>query len=213
MLAQFGTALGVAGANLLLQWRTAEHYSVLNRRFVNGDAEMGRQLEQLANWFSAGQGPQEAAQLALGQLAQTLNQQAALLGQALNLQPYDALVDEFSPGITTQDIDKVFKALSQRLPSLINEVIQLQSAKPPLPLASDAKRSNYLSCSCSSERMRLAVCEASALPSLLRTFTWLAVPACVTCTWYCSALSLAPESDEKMRASQPRSSFAFAGSA
>lgn len=81
MLAQFGTALGVAGANLLLQWRTAEHYAVLNRRFVNGDAEMGRQLEQLANWFSAGQGPQAAAQLALGQLAQTLNQQAALLAQ------------------------------------------------------------------------------------------------------------------------------------
>ena len=81
MLAQFGSALGVAGANLLLQWRTAEHYAVLNRRFVNGDVEMGRQLEQLTAWFSSAQGPQAAAQLALSQLAQTLNQQAALLAQ------------------------------------------------------------------------------------------------------------------------------------
>ena len=42
---------------------------------------------------------------------------AALLGQALNLAPYDALVDEFSPGLTTADIDAMFKALSRRLPS------------------------------------------------------------------------------------------------
>ena len=31
--------------------------------------------------------------------------------------PYDALVDEFSPGITTADIDAMFKALSRRLPA------------------------------------------------------------------------------------------------
>jgi carboxypeptidase Taq len=55
---------------------------------------------------------------------------AALLGQALDLQPYDALVDEFSPGITTQDIDKVFKALSMKLPTLINQAIELQALKP-----------------------------------------------------------------------------------
>lgn len=81
MLAQFGTALGVAGANLLLQWRTAEHYAVLNRRFVSGDVEMSRQLEQLGTWFASANGAHGAAQLALGQLAQTLNQQAALLAQ------------------------------------------------------------------------------------------------------------------------------------
>ncbi len=59
---------------------------------------------------------------------------AALLGQALNLAPYDALVDEFSPGITTADIDAMFKALSRRLPSLIREAIALQEGRAPLPL-------------------------------------------------------------------------------
>ena len=57
-----------------------------------------------------------------------------LLGQALNLQPYDALVDEFSPGITTQDIDTLFKALSRKLPGLINEVIELQANHPLKPI-------------------------------------------------------------------------------
>ncbi len=60
---------------------------------------------------------------------------AALLGQALNLQPYDALVDEFSPGIATQDIDSLFKAFARKLPGLINQAIELQAARPILPLA------------------------------------------------------------------------------
>jgi carboxypeptidase Taq len=59
---------------------------------------------------------------------------AALLGQALNLQPYDALVDEFSPGVTTHDIDTLFKALSRKVPGLINEAIELQAKQPPLPI-------------------------------------------------------------------------------
>ena len=59
---------------------------------------------------------------------------AALLGQALNLAPYDALVDEFSPGLTTADIDAMFKALSRRLPSLIREAIAVQEGRGLLPL-------------------------------------------------------------------------------
>ena len=55
---------------------------------------------------------------------------AALLGQALNLPPYDALVDEFSPGIGTADIDAIFKALTRRLPGMINEAIESAAAAP-----------------------------------------------------------------------------------
>ena len=58
-----------------------------------------------------------------------MRDKAALLGQALNLAPYDALVDEFSPGLTTADIDAMFKALSRRLPSLIREAIAVQEAR------------------------------------------------------------------------------------
>ncbi|HEY4647394.1 MAG TPA: carboxypeptidase M32 [Steroidobacteraceae bacterium] len=71
----------------------------------------------------------------LEEVVALVRDKAALLGQALNLQPYDALVDEFSPGMTTQDIDTMFKAQSRKLPGLINEVIELQSGQPPLSLA------------------------------------------------------------------------------
>jgi len=59
---------------------------------------------------------------------------AGLLGQALGLTPYDALIDEFSPGLTMAEIDTVFRALGRRLPALIQEAIDLQAARLPLPL-------------------------------------------------------------------------------
>jgi carboxypeptidase Taq len=70
----------------------------------------------------------------LEEVVHLVRDKAALLGQALNLAPYDALVDEFSPGITTADIDAVFKALSRRLPSLIREAIAAQEGRRLLPL-------------------------------------------------------------------------------
>ena len=60
---------------------------------------------------------------------------AALLGQALNLPAYDALVDEFSPGMGTADIDAIFKALSRRLPGMISTAIAAQSKQVVLPIA------------------------------------------------------------------------------
>jgi len=71
----------------------------------------------------------------LEEVVSLVRDKAALLGQALNLAPYDALVDEFSPGVTSTDIEGVFKSLSRRLPSLIREVIGLQDAVPLKPLA------------------------------------------------------------------------------
>ncbi|MBV8783108.1 MAG: carboxypeptidase M32 [Gammaproteobacteria bacterium] len=71
----------------------------------------------------------------LEEVVHLVRDKAALLGQALNLAPYDALVDEFSPGLTTLDIDAMFKALSRRMPSLIREVISLQETRPILPLS------------------------------------------------------------------------------
>src|SRR5688572_22584309 len=70
----------------------------------------------------------------LEEVIQLMRDKATLLGKALNLSPYDALVDEFSPGITTQDIDTLFKALSRKLPGLINDAIELQAKNPSLPI-------------------------------------------------------------------------------
>jgi carboxypeptidase Taq len=71
----------------------------------------------------------------LEEVVNLVRDKAALLGQARGLAPYDALVDGFTPGISTADIDTIFKALSRKLPSLINEAIEVQAANPPIPLS------------------------------------------------------------------------------
>ncbi len=70
----------------------------------------------------------------LEEVVQLVRDKSALLGQALNLAPYDALVDEFSPGISSADIETLFKSLSRRMPSLIREAIALQDTRQLLPL-------------------------------------------------------------------------------
>jgi carboxypeptidase Taq len=70
----------------------------------------------------------------LGEVVQLIRDRAGYLGQHLGLAPYDALVDEFSPGITTDEIDGLFKALARRLPALVREASELQERQPPLPI-------------------------------------------------------------------------------
>jgi carboxypeptidase Taq len=71
----------------------------------------------------------------LDEVLQLVRDKAALLGQALNLDPYDALLDGFTSGLRSAEIDFVFRALSRRLPGLIREVIDKQAAQPLLPIA------------------------------------------------------------------------------
>ncbi len=70
----------------------------------------------------------------LEEVVHLVRDKAALLGQARGLAPYDALVDGFTPGISTADIDTIFKALSRKLPGLINQAIEVQAAHAPTPL-------------------------------------------------------------------------------
>ncbi len=69
----------------------------------------------------------------LEEVVHLVRDKAALLGQARGLAPYDALVDVFTPGISTADIDTIFTALSRKLPGLIHAAIELQAQKPLLP--------------------------------------------------------------------------------
>jgi len=70
----------------------------------------------------------------LEEVVNLLRDKAGLLGKALNLDPYDALLDEFSPGMTSAEIDTIFTTLGRRLPGLIQEVIELQAGRPPLEI-------------------------------------------------------------------------------
>jgi carboxypeptidase Taq len=70
----------------------------------------------------------------LEEVVHLVRDKAQLLGQSRNLSPYDALVDEFSPGLTSAEIDAMFKSLGRRLPGLIREVLTRQEAQPVLPI-------------------------------------------------------------------------------
>jgi carboxypeptidase Taq len=70
----------------------------------------------------------------LEEVVNLVRDKAQLLGQARNLSPYDALVDEFSPGLTSAEIDAMFKALARRLPAMIRDVLDQQERRPVLPI-------------------------------------------------------------------------------
>jgi carboxypeptidase Taq len=68
-------------------------------------------------------------------LLQLVRDKAALLGQALSLSPYDALMDEYGAGFGTADMDALFRSLGRRLPKMIGAALQAQG-DTPLPALS-----------------------------------------------------------------------------
>jgi carboxypeptidase Taq len=120
-------------ANLREMRRQRDHAIATPASLVSRLAKATSKAEAL--WLEARrQGKFELFAPQLEEVVHLVRDKSALLGQALNLAPYDALVDEFSPGISTADIDAMFKALSRRLPSLIRETIALQESRKVLPL-------------------------------------------------------------------------------
>jgi len=68
-------------------------------------------------------------------------EEAALLSAQTGLSRYDALMDQFEPGMTSATLDRVFGDVRQWLPGLIQQVRDKQAAEPliepvgPFPLA------------------------------------------------------------------------------
>ncbi len=83
---------------------------------------------------------------------------AQVLSQALGLAPYDSLIDGFSPGFLSADIDQLFKVVIRRLPNLIREAIELQAAAPA---AADRRQGRA---SRSSARSRIEVMRVIGFP-------------------------------------------------
>jgi len=70
----------------------------------------------------------------LEETVKLVRSKAELLGQRFALDPWDALADEFTPGLLSRDIEAIFTPLAQRLPGLVTEAIELQSGTPALPI-------------------------------------------------------------------------------
>ncbi|MFB2640393.1 carboxypeptidase M32 [Shewanella bicestrii] len=61
-------------------------------------------------------------------------EEALIRAQALNISPYDALLDKFEPGMTTAKLEQTFGDLKTWLPSLIQDVLAKQASEPKLTL-------------------------------------------------------------------------------
>jgi carboxypeptidase Taq len=70
----------------------------------------------------------------LEETVKLVRSKAELLGQRFSLDPWDALADEFTPGLLSRDIEAIFTPLTQRLPGLVTEAIELQAASPAIPI-------------------------------------------------------------------------------
>jgi carboxypeptidase Taq len=70
----------------------------------------------------------------LDEVVKLTRNRAATLGQHLGLEPYDALADEFTPGLRARDLTQTFATLSQRLPGLVGEALDLQGGGPAAPI-------------------------------------------------------------------------------
>ena len=72
----------------------------------------------------------EAVEEKLGTVVQLTRQQATALGEALGCTPYDALLDEYEPGLDSARVDAIFAELKSALPPLIDRAIE---QRPPMP--------------------------------------------------------------------------------
>jgi carboxypeptidase Taq len=66
-----------------------------------------------------------------------VREQARLLGAAQGLSPYDALLDQYEPGLRSAEVDRHFGPLRDWLPPLIQQALARQAerdaAEPPVP--------------------------------------------------------------------------------
>jgi carboxypeptidase Taq len=121
-------------ANLREMRRAREHAMATPQNLVSRLAKATSRAE--VRWLEAKQ-KSDFSLLAphLEEVVNLTRDKASLLGKSLKLSPYDALIDEFSPGLTTKEIDGIFTTLGRRLPGLIQEVIDLQSTRPPVEIS------------------------------------------------------------------------------
>ncbi len=88
---------------------------------------------------------------ALAELLGLVREAAAAKAAKLGVAPYEALVDEFEPGLTTAEIDRVFDDLAAFLPGLRAKALARQAARPapllpagPFPIAGQIELSRRL---------------------------------------------------------------------
>ena len=80
----------------------------------------------------------------LGEVVELTRQVASCLGEAADLDPYDALLDRYETGVTQSMIDPIFTELKSFLPDFVERVIAVQGPVQPFPQSISATRQGNL---------------------------------------------------------------------
>jgi carboxypeptidase Taq len=119
-------------ANVKVMQRQRDHAIATPPSLIVRHAKAVSRAEAL--WFEARrQNDFRVLAPALDEVLKLVRDKATHLGQHLKVDPYDALLDAYAPGITAKEVESLFTALSRRLPELIDAAIERQSSQPVLP--------------------------------------------------------------------------------
>ncbi|GBU19493.1 MULTISPECIES: carboxypeptidase M32 [unclassified Methylobacterium] len=137
LIAEAGEAGGLGeweAANLAEMRRAHLHAVSVPRDLVEAEARASSRSEM--TWRQA-RADSDFARLApdLAEVLRIAREIGQAKGEALGLDPYDALLDGYDPGLRRARIDPLFAELSATLPDLIRRARERQAAEaPPLPL-------------------------------------------------------------------------------
>jgi carboxypeptidase Taq len=119
-------------ANLVEMRRTWRHATAVEPRLVEALSLAGHRCTNVwrqarrANDFATWAGPQ-------AEVFRLVREVAAQKAAALGLSPYDALIDQFEPGMTAARIDEAFAPLRAELPPLIEEALEATRGRTHMP--------------------------------------------------------------------------------
>jgi carboxypeptidase Taq len=130
--AQAGELDAWQAANLREMRRSHAHATALPPELVAAQARATARAEML--WREARAAADFALlRPALKEVLELAREEAAAKAAALGLPPYDALLDGYEPGLTSQAINALLDPLAELLPDFIEQVLSRQ--RDPLPIA------------------------------------------------------------------------------
>lgn len=120
--------------NLALMEHDWRHATAVPEKLVEALSLAGSECEHL--WRTAKKENDFKAYAPLQQkVLELVREVAAVKAEAFGVSPYDALIDQFDPGRTSAEIDRLFAPLRAFLPGFIGQALDAQKQKPaPLPL-------------------------------------------------------------------------------
>lgn len=121
-------------ANLREMRRLWDHSAALDRRLVEELSEAATAC--FAAWEVARvDGKFAVFEPVQSRVLTLVREIASIKGESLGLAPYDALLDQYEPEMSSLAIDSIFGPLREQLPALLDEIIARQSRRPKtLPL-------------------------------------------------------------------------------